>query len=84
MRQLIIDRIHAVFKWDPPSPDRFRYESGWFDTTTWERTKFFPTKKERKNNPNIIHISKIDFNQVPDDKLIDMFEYILYRAYRQM
>lgn len=81
MRNIIIKRIEELFQMEPPHPDSMRWGRSWYDPNLKHFGK--PTKKEIALY-KLTHVSQLDFQSMPEDALIRIFEYIIMRSYRQM
>ena len=80
MRELILKRIKELFKTEPPNPDTMRWQSCWFDGNF----KAFGKASHKQVHQNkLTHISNLDWQTMPDDVLINMFELIVMKVYRQ-
>ncbi len=74
MRKLIIARIQELFE----------RESG---TRRWHRlwlNKNLELTDFNKKDNTLVNITKIDWETVPDDKLVFLFERIVFQAYKQL
>jgi len=77
MRQLIVDWIMYLYNRDK-NPGRWNY--AWFDKEFKQHYK--PSLKEIQKN-NLIFITDLDWRKVPDNMLVEIFEYVVHRSYAQ-
>lgn len=78
MRELIIKRIRSIL--EHSSPQEMRWEKSWWDKD-YNHVGVLNKRVMAKVKPT--HLFQLDWDAMPDDKLVFFFEYVVHTYYKQ-